>query len=120
MSVRTPASDFVELLSRVIGGSAEATIDGRPFASLDGDGRNLTIHIGLLAGQEQKARTVLRESHLRLWEVRGVPSALARCGWEVSFRDGPRELVRLGRTASALTGHVHVSPAALGRLRKLL
>jgi hypothetical protein len=120
MAIRSPATDFVALLSRVAGGSLEASIDGAPVAVLDGEHRDLTIQLGRLAGSKGSARALLRESHLRLWELRGVPSALARTGWNVSFRDGPRELVRLGRSASALTGHVHVSPEALGRLRKLL
>ena len=114
------ASDLIGLLSGVVSGSLEATVDGAPFVVLDGDHRSLTVELGVLAGGPRKPREILREHHIRLWELRGIPSALARSGWQVSLRDGPRELVRLGRDASALTGHIHVSPAAFGKLRRLL
>ena len=120
MTVHGVAHDFLRLLDHVAGGSAEATLNGSPFATVDGDTRDLTVQIGLFTGPGRASPPLLRERHLRMWEIRGVPSALARSGWSVSFRDGPREILRIGRTASALTGHVHLNPAALGRLRKLI
>ena len=121
MSVNAPstAQALVSLLGRIAGGRAEADVDGVPFAVLDGEKRNLTIQIAPLLEEPPTGRSVLHEGRLRLWEARGVPSALARAGWHVGFQDGPHEILRLGRDVSALTGHVHVSPAALWKLRRL-
>ena len=113
------ATTLVDLLRRVTGGKVEADVDGAPFVVIDGERRNLTVHVGPLLDDARPDRSPLREGHLRLWEVRGIPSALARSGWHVSLRDGPHEMIRLGRDVSALTGHVHVSPIALWKLRRL-
>ena len=113
-------SDFVGLLKRVTGGKLEARIDGNPLVLLDGEHRSLTVQIGPLLTEGIKPSSVLRAGHLRLWQARGVPSALARSGWDLRLHDGAEELIRLGRNASALTGHVHVSPRTLGKLRRWL
>lgn len=118
MSAASVANAFVELLDRVSGGTVQADLDGVPFVVLDGERRDLTVQIAPLLNAPRQEGSALREGHLRLWEARGVPSALARSGWHVSFRDGPHEMLRLGRDVSALTGHVHVSPAALWKLRR--
>ncbi len=113
-------SVLVELLRRVAGGTAQADLDGAPFAVIDGEKRNLTVQIAPLLEATQGERSARPEVHFRLWEERGVPSALARSGWHVSVRDGPHEMIRLGRDVSALTGHVHVSPTALWKLRRFV
>lgn len=119
MGSESVARAFAGLLARVVGGSAEADVDGAPFVVLDGDKRDLTVQVAPLLDEARQERSALHEGHLRLWEARGVPSALARSGWHVSFRDGSHEMIRLGRDVSALTGHVHVSPTALWKLRRL-
>ncbi len=111
--------DLVALLSCVVGGSLEARIDGAPFAALDGEARELTLELGRLGPELGRRRSGLSARLVELWEFRGLPSALARSGWRVNIRDGGRELVRMGRTVSALTGHVHVSRAAWGKWRDL-
>lgn len=111
--------DLVALLSCVAGGSLEARIDGAPFAVLNGRTRDLTLDLGRLAPDLPARRLGLGSRLVALWELRGLPSALARSGWQVSLRDGAHELVRMGRSASALTGHIHVSPAAWGIWRDL-
>lgn len=120
MSRRSAARDFVDLLGRVSGGSLEVEVDGRPLAKIDGEGRTLTVQVAPLLAQGIHVRPILREGHVRLWQAHGIPSALARAGWQVSLQDGSRELVGLGRAASRLTGHIHMSPTALGKLRRLL
>jgi hypothetical protein len=114
------ADDLVRLLTHVAGGSAKVSVDGAPFVELDGIGRNVTVRMGPLFGGGVGLRDLMRESHVRIWEARGLPSALARSGWHVSFQDGPGELVGLGRDVSALTGHVHVSARALWKLGRVL
>ena len=111
--------DLVALLSWVAGGSLEARIDGAPFAVLNGRNRELTIDLARLAPELPVQRTGIGSRLVAIWELRGLPSALARSGWQVSLRDGSHELVRMGRSASALTGHVHVSPGGWRRWRRL-
>ncbi len=120
MTARQTAEDLVRLLGRISGGAVRATVDGRPFAELDGEHRTLTVEVGSWLEHGPRGRALLRESHVNLWEARGIPGALARSGWSVRFRDGAEEVIRLGRDASALTGHVHVAPAALWKLRRYL
>ena len=120
MTSASVATAFVRLLDRIAGGTAEAMLDGAPFVRIDGETRDVTVQIAPILGAARSERSGSSEGSLRLWEVRGVPSALARSGWHVSFRDGPHEMVRVGRDVNALTGHVHVSPAALWKLRRLL
>ncbi len=119
MTARSPASEMVRLLRHVAAGTLEASVNGATLARLDGDRRNLSIQVGPFLSEQSKASSVLHEAHLRLWEVRGVPSALAKGGWHVSLVEGPTELVGIGRDASALTGHVRVGAAALWKLRRL-
>ena len=118
MTATSVAGAFVAWLARISGGRAEADLDGASFVRVDGETRDLTVQLGPLLDERDEERSVFRPGHLRLWEVRGVPSALARAGWQVSFRDGSHEVIRLGRDVSALTGHVHVSPTALWKLRR--
>lgn len=120
MKPRGVAHDLVRLLDSVAGGSVEALIDGEPLARLDGNQRTVTVQIRSIPRKGDRSTSLLHESRIHFWEIRGIPSALARSGWQVSFRDGPQELLRLGRTASALTGHIHVNPAALWKLRRVL
>jgi hypothetical protein len=116
VTARETADDLLRLLTQVAGGSAELRIDGAPFVAFDGNGRNVTVQMRSVLAGGTGIRGLLREDHVHLWQVRGVPSALARSGWNVSIRDGPDEVVRMGRDASALTGHVHVSARALLKL----
>ncbi len=118
MSARVLAQSLAHFLQNFSAGSAEASIDGLPFAELDADQRNLTVRIDPLRTEGRSMRSLLSESHLHLWETRGVPGSLARAGWRVSLHEGPSELVRLGRDVSPLTGHVHVSPSVLLRRRR--
>lgn len=120
MTAESAARAFVSLLARVRSGRAEAELDRAPLVTLDGDAKDLVVQIGPLWETTHRGSSLLRETPVRLWEARGVPSALARSGWRVSFRDGPQEMIRLGRDVSALSGHVHVSPAALWKLRRLV
>lgn len=120
MSRAAVTTAFVGLLGRIAGGQAEAVLDGAPLVRIDGAGRDLTVQIAPFLEVAPQERSGPGEGFLRLWEARGVPSALARSGWQVSVRDGPHEIIRLGRDVSALTGHVHVSPVALWRLRRFL
>lgn len=120
MAKREPLDELVRWLNRFSAGTLQATVDGEPVAQLDADKRDLTVQIDLLLEESKEGHALLQESHLRLWEVRGIPSALARSGWHVSLRAGPTELIGLGRNASALTGHVHVSPSGLWKLRRML
>ncbi|MGI0071177.1 MAG: hypothetical protein ACRECT_03800 [Thermoplasmata archaeon] len=120
MTATTVALDLARLLDRLGGGSFRATIDGTLAVELNADGRNLTVDLDPIVGKGGRIPTALHLGHLSLWKARGVPSALARAGWQVRLRDGSRELVRLGRDVSPITGHVHVSPAALAELGRFL
>ena len=120
MTSQSLGSVLVEILRRIGGGTAEADLDGAPLAILDGEGRNLTVQLAPFLEVAQREHAPRPGAELRLWEARGVPSALARSGWHVSLRYGPHEMIRLGRDVSALTGHVHVSPSALWKLRRFV
>jgi hypothetical protein len=112
---------FAELLSGLSGGSAQVQIDSAPFATIDAGSRNLDVQIGPLLHEPRRVRSlVLEEGPVGLWKGRSIPSELARRGWRLTVSEGPDELMALGRGTSALTGHVHVSPAGLWKLRKLL
>jgi hypothetical protein len=112
---------LVGLLGGLSGGSAQVQIDSVPFATVDAGSRNLDVQVGRLLNEPRRRHpAVLKEGPVALWKGRSIPSELARKGWRVTVHDGSDELMALGRGTSALTGHVHVSPAALWKLRKLL
>ncbi len=108
------------LLGRIAGGTAEAEVDGTWVATLDGERRNLTVDVDTLLGGTSPERVRRRGGHLSLWQSRGVPATLARLGWQVSVVSESRELLRMGRGVSRLTGRVWTSPTALWRLRRIL
>jgi hypothetical protein len=112
---------FVRLLSRLSAGSIRVDIDSVPFATLDARARTLDVQVGPLLHEGHRGRsTSQRRTSFGLWNARRVPGELAREGWRVTLHDGDNELVALGRGTSALTGHVHVSPVGLWKLRKLV
>ena len=115
-------SSFVgSLLSRVSAGSVQVDLDTVPFASVDGEARNLDLQIDpLVRGLAGTRSTPGRGRPIGLWNSRRLPTELARRGWRLTLYDGTNELMVLGRGTSALTGHVHLNPAALWRLRKLV
>jgi hypothetical protein len=109
------------LLSGVSRGSAQVQIDSAPFATLDGESRTLSVQIGPILNRPGRTRSEgHRERPMGLWSGRSIPSELARLDWRITVYDGPDELMALGRGTSALTGHVHVSPIGLWKMRKLL
>jgi hypothetical protein len=116
MTDRKAAGLFVQSLRHLQGGALQVAWDGAPWASVDATARNLELQIEPLIDNVGEGRSILHEAHVRLWELRGVPAALARAGWRVTLRDGLQEVLRLGRDTSALTGHMRVSPAGLGKL----
>lgn len=88
--------------------------------TLDAGRQEVEVQIDPFLTVERKVRAVAPpQAQLHLWEARGLPSTLARSGWKVVFQDGPRELIRMGRGVSPLTGHVWVSPAGLWKMRRL-
>ncbi len=111
---------LAQLLRQLTAGKVEAALDGSPLAVVDAEAKTVTVHLDPLLQDEGRSVPRLHEGHLRLWSARGVPSSLARSGWRVSLQSEDHELVGLGRGVSALTGHLHVSPAALWKLRRLL
>ncbi|MGI0054132.1 MAG: hypothetical protein ACREBZ_00160 [Thermoplasmata archaeon] len=121
MSSQSPARLFLDLLGRVTGGAVQADVDGRRVLNLDGERRNLEVQIDPFLRVERQIRSSQSPlGHMRLWELHGAPSTLARSGWCVSFQEGSEDVIRVGRGVSPLTGHVHLSPAGLWKLRKLL
>jgi hypothetical protein len=109
------------LLDRVTDGAAEALLDSAPLATLDAHTRDLAVQVTPLLDREHPVRPLTAEhGPMGLWEMRGVPGALAQRGWRVALYDGNQELMALGRGTSPLTGHVHVAPTALWKLRKLV
>jgi hypothetical protein len=112
---------LVGFLSRISEGSVQVDIDSTPFASVDARSRNIDLQIEPLLTSPRGTRPIGGESvPLALWRSRRVPAELARTGWRVTLYDGTHELLALGRGTSALTGHVHLSPTALWKLRKLV
>jgi len=120
MNARDATKDMVRLLTQMAGGKLEATIDGQPLARIDAEARTVSLDISGLEKEDIKARANFREGFVNLWQARGIGGELARAGWNVSVTSDEKELVRAGRDVSALTGHVHVSLAALRKARKLL
>ncbi|MGI0052681.1 MAG: hypothetical protein ACREC5_03640 [Thermoplasmata archaeon] len=120
MTDQKGVEDLVRWLGLIGGGSLRAEIGGALLAEIDGEGRNVTVDLDALLGEGMSTHPKLPMGYLDLWKARGVPSALARTGWQVRLRAGPHELIRLGRDVSALTGHVHVGVAALWELPRLL
>jgi hypothetical protein len=111
----------VGLLSRVSSGSLEIDVDSSPFASVDAQSRSIDVQIAPLLRPRRRASSLLREEGpFAVWKARKIPAEMARAGWRLTLRDGSHELLALGRGTSALTGHVHVNPAALWQLRKLV
>lgn len=110
-----------DLLGKVSDGSVQVDIDSVPFASVDAQSRNVAVQIAPLVRGDRGTPSIARpEGPLDLWRSRGVPAELARRGWRLTLYDGTDELLFLGRGTNALTGHVHLNPLALWRLRKLI
>ena len=115
------ADRLVRLLRGFSGGSAQVQVNSIPFASIDAQARTLDLQIAPLLSGRRELRSALRaEGPSRLWAARKFPSELARQGWRVTLSDGAQELAAFGRGTSALGGHVHLSPIALWKLRKLV
>jgi hypothetical protein len=109
------------LLSKVSDGSIQVDLDSVPFASVDAQARNLEVQIVPLLRGERGTRSIASQGGpLELWRSRRVPAELARRGWRLTLYDGTEELLVLGRGTSPLTGHIHLNPAALWKLRKLV
>jgi hypothetical protein len=109
------------LLGRVSGGSIQVDIDSVPFASMDGQSRDLNLQIDPLLRRQRGSHLAMGHGGpLELWSSRRIPTELARRGWRLTLYDGTDELLVFGRGTSPLTGHIHLNPAALWRLRKLL
>ncbi len=112
---------LVRFLSGLSDGSVQVDIDSAPFASVDARSRNLDLQIAPLLRGQRGARSIVREEGpVGLWKARSIPAELTRRGWRLTLYDGTRELLALGRGTSALAGHIHVNPAALWKLRKLV
>jgi hypothetical protein len=110
-----------EILNRLTDGTARIDIGATPFAIVDAQSRTVNVQIDPLLGR--KASTSPRgvgRGPTGFWNARGIPGELARRGWRLNVYDGPSELLALGRGTSALTGHIHLNPAGLWKLRKLL
>jgi hypothetical protein len=111
---------FLGLLGRVEDGSVQVAVDSVPFASLDARTRTIDLQLApLLRARRENRSLAPREGPLALWRARKVPGELAHRGWRLTLYDGTDELLALGRGTSALSGHVHTTPAALWKLRKL-
>jgi hypothetical protein len=110
----------VGLLSRISSGSVEIDIDSSRFASVDAATRNVEVQIAPLLRPGRPGLSLRgEEGPLSAWKARKIPAELAQRGWRLTLYEGSREILALGRDTSALTGHVHVNPAALGTLWKL-
>jgi hypothetical protein len=120
MTAPDPTEPVERLLRHLTGGSMEVRFQGEPLVSLDAVGRNLDLHVDPLLSRDKPGHSLLHEGHISLWRSLGFPSRLARLGWRVTFHAGTRELISMGREASALTGHVRLHPLGLWKLRKLL
>ncbi len=120
MTERPAAELLTRMLVHISAGSAEAKIDGTLVATIDGEDRKVTIDLDPLLDAGSRTGALLPEGGLPLWRNRGLPSALARSGWQVSVVSESHELLRMGRGVSRLTGHVHASPRALWKLRRIL
>ncbi|MGI0128653.1 MAG: hypothetical protein ACREEC_00615 [Thermoplasmata archaeon] len=118
-------AEVSEFLVRCLGGfsagSVEVDLDSKAFASVDAQARNVDLQIGPLLSHRREFRLANREEGLAgLFRMRGVPSELALRGWRVALYDGSQELLSLGRGTSAVSGHIHIVPSALWKLRKLV
>jgi hypothetical protein len=110
-----------DLLSKVSDGTIDVDVDSVPLASVDAKSRNLEVQIVPLLRGERGTRSIAWQGGpLDLWRSRKVPAELARRGWRLTLYDGTEELLVMGRGTSALTGHIHLHPAALWKLRKLV
>ena len=121
MTATEMSSLLVRFLSGLSGGSVEVDIDSAPFASVDAQSRNLDLQIAPLLSGQRRGRSIMQlGGPVGLWKARRIPTELARRGWRLTLYDGTHELLALGRGTSALTGRIHVNPAALWKLRKLV
>ncbi len=113
---------LVDLLGHLADGSIAVDIDAVPFASIDARAHDVEVQLGPIVGARRATRSSVDrgEGAAELWRARRIPSELARNGWRVRLWDGGEELVALGRGTNPLTGHVHATPAALWKLRKLV
>jgi hypothetical protein len=109
------------ILKNLTDGIAQIDIDATRFATVDARSRTLDVQIDPLLDRKASTSTIrVARGPIGLWNTRGVPGELARQGWRLNVYDGPRELLALGRGTSALTGHIHLNPEGLWKLRKLL
>lgn len=111
---------FVGWLGGVRDGSLRAELDGSLLAELDARQKTVTVAIDTFDDRDAPVGFLPPGETLGWWNALRIPSALSRAGWQIRVQEHGQELARLGRGVSALTGHVHAHPSALGRLRRLL
>jgi hypothetical protein len=111
---------ILDLIKQVDHGQLTIDWNGREWVHLDANERNLEVDVAPLTGKLRALPGWLHESRISVWRNLGFPRHLAQLGWRVTFKAGNRPLVWLGRGASELMGHVHLEPAALTELARLL
>jgi hypothetical protein len=109
------------ILNNLTDGTAQIDIGATRVATVDARSRTMDVQIDPLLDRKASISPMGGgRGPIGFWNARGIPGELARRGWRLNVYDGPRELLALGRGTSALTGHIHLNPAGLWKLRKLL
>ncbi len=120
MSPSAMEEDLLDLLSTLRSGTVRVAGPEGILALVDADRRTVRMDIQPFV---EEWRAFLRAAPKDAADVRDgshLPKALAEEGWQIDLYNRDKEVARIGRGTSALTGHVHVNLAALGLLREML
>lgn len=112
--------DLSELLEMLKGGSVRIAAEGEILAAVDADQRNVRVDVQPFLQEWRKLLRAAPRDSKTARGATGVPRLLAEEGWQVALYDRDKEVARLGRGTSALTGHIHIDLAAVGLLREIL
>lgn len=113
-----------DLLDVLSSGSIKVTANGAPLAQMDGKQRSIEVDISGVRMSGLTVTRLLGRHHGGMFslfvETEGMAHALARKGWKFELKDGPKEVVSMGRGVSGLTGPLHVSLFRMGTALEML
>ncbi len=119
MAKKAKPNEFVGLLGLFKSGELTLSVRGNEALKLDAKVKSVTLDVGAI--ESLSLGKALSESlDLSVASSIGAARALAKAGWELELSRDGKEVARLGRGVSALTGHIRGSLRELLSLRRSL
>jgi len=123
MTRKGSLASTLELLGVMSGGKATITIRGHPVINVDADEK--ALEVDAVGAKEAGLRLpdLVREGGGLLSALTGsvrIAGILSEQGWELTLRSEGDDLLKMGKGAHRLTGHISASPMKARKLLKAL